>query len=97
GFPEDAHYPSSGESRSPPAGGGVTTIAKTFTDPLILSLQRALDEAQQRQDTQIAVIASLAGQEKEQAEARQVLRLIETTLLQAQQSHAIVKFLAEPE
>ncbi|MHC2020249.1 hypothetical protein [Methylobacterium sp. CM6247] len=66
-------------------------------DRLLLNLQRDVEEAQRRRDTQIALIASLAGQEKEQAEARQVLRLIETTLLQAQQSHAIVKFLAEPE
>lgn len=67
------------------------------TDPLLLSLQQSLNEAVQRNEAQIAVIASLAGQEKEQAEARQLLRMIEMTILQAQQSHAIVKFLAEPE
>ncbi|MHC2017745.1 hypothetical protein [Methylobacterium sp. CM6247] len=70
---------------------------EAFTDPLLLSLQQSLNEALQRHEAQIALIASLTGQERKQIEARQVLRLIETTILQAQQNYALVKFLAEPE
>ncbi|MHC2017782.1 hypothetical protein [Methylobacterium sp. CM6247] len=66
-------------------------------DRLLLNLQRDVEEDQRRRNTQIALIASLAGQKKEQDETRQVARMIETTILQAQQSHAIVKFLVESE
>jgi hypothetical protein len=43
----------------------------------------------------MALIASLAGQERKQAEAWQVLGLIETTIRQARQNHALVKSLSE--
>ncbi|MHC2087428.1 hypothetical protein [Methylobacterium sp. CM6244] len=71
--------------------------AEASTDPLVLSLQQAIDEAERRRDAQIALIASLADQEGRQAQAWEVLAMIEGTLRQAQQNYAVVKSLSEPE
>lgn len=68
-----------------------------FLAPLIVRLQQAIDEAERRRDAQLALIASLAGQEGRQTQAWEVLAMIEGTLRQAQQNHAVVKSLSEPE
>ncbi|MCJ2127294.1 hypothetical protein [Methylobacterium sp. E-045] len=75
----------------------MNVAAQNSIDEARFKLNQDIKEAEQRREAQVALIASLAGQGGERAEALQALDLIETTLRQAQQNHALVKSLSEGE
>lgn len=78
-----------------------TETSSAAMDPLLVSLavdlRQSLKEAEERRDEQIALVASLAGEDRLQWHAQNVLMMREETLRLARRNLDFMEIFLEPE